>query len=207
MQYNYFLSQVINFSSVLWHDNANANAPSSFKMDMLTSEDITTILTVYQTLYPGRIIDISDLHFSIKKFSSIFVGAEKFGSRAENRTSKSARVLASWNNDEGNISSTSALSPEIIDCFFAYQVTTDGIDRKHYFACVQWFKQHPVYKRLGNFTNLDAWYSRNFESGMPSRYFTLGPGFSKHDQADPVWEEIKISDFLFYKLSLIFIVD
>ena len=80
---------------MLCHDSANVTAPASFKMDMLTSEDITTILIVYQTLYPGRIIDISDLHFSIKKFSSIFVGANKFGSRAESRTSRSARVLAS----------------------------------------------------------------------------------------------------------------
>lgn len=78
---------------MLWHDNANVTAPTSFKMEMLTSEDISTILIVYQTLYPGRIIDINDLHFSIKKFSSIFVGAEKFGSRAESRTSKSAKYL------------------------------------------------------------------------------------------------------------------
>ena len=75
MQHNYFLSRVTYFSSVLWHDNANIIAPASFKMDMLTSEDITTILIVYQTVYPGRIIDITDLDFSINRFSSIFVGA------------------------------------------------------------------------------------------------------------------------------------
>ena len=57
--------------------------------------------------------------------------AEKFGSRAESRTSRSARVLASWNDDEGNISLTSALSPGIIDYFFAHQLTMDGIDREH----------------------------------------------------------------------------
>ena len=68
MQQDYFLSRVTNVATVLWHDNANITAHASFKMDMLTSEDITTILIVYQTLYPGRIIDISDLHFSIKKF-------------------------------------------------------------------------------------------------------------------------------------------
>ena len=173
MQHNYFLSQVTNFANVLWHDNANVTAPASFEMDMLTSEDITTILIVYQTLYPGRIIDISDLHFSIKKFSSIFVGAEKFGSRAESRTSRSARVLASWNDDDGNISSTSALSPGIINYFFVHQVTMDGIDREHYFAHVRWFKQHPIYKRLGNFTTLDVWDSRNFESGIPSCYLPV----------------------------------
>ena len=88
-------------------------------------------------------------------------------------TSRSARVLASWNDDESNISSTSTLSPGIINCFFAHQVTMDGVDREHYFACVQWFKQHPVYKRLGNFTTLDVWGSRNFESGMPSRYLPV----------------------------------
>ena len=101
------------------------------------------------------------------------MGAEKFGSRAESRTSRSARVLASWNDDEGNISLTSALSPGIINYFFAHRLIMDGIDREHYFACVRWFKQHPIYKRLGNFTTLDVWDSRNFESGMPSRYLPV----------------------------------
>ena len=95
----------------------------------------------------------------------------------KSRTSRSARVLASWNDDEGNICSTSALSPGIIDYFFAHQLTMVGIDREHYFACVQWFKQHPVYKHLGNFTTLDVWDSRNFESSIGIGYWEVfSPG-------------------------------
>ena len=153
MQQHYLLSQLNNFASVLWYDNANVTAPASFKMDMLTSENIRTILIVYQALYPERIIDINDLHFTVKKFSSILVGAEKFGSKAESRTSRSARVLASWNS-EGHISATSTLSPGIIEYFISHKVTMDGVAREHYFACVKWFKQHRDYKRLDNFNTL-----------------------------------------------------
>ena len=71
-------------------DNTNIIVAASYQTDLLTSVDIAKLLIVYHALYPGeRNIDIGDLHFTIKKFSTIFVGAEKFGSKAESRTLRS----------------------------------------------------------------------------------------------------------------------
>ena len=69
--------------------------------------------------------------------------AEKFGSKAESRTLRSARVLASWHGAEGLISATSPLSPGIIDYFMCHKLTVNGTEREHHFACVRWFKKHP----------------------------------------------------------------
>ena len=75
VQQYYLLSQLTNFANVLWYDNTNTPVPGSFQTDMLTSEDIAALLIVYDVLYPGeRNIEICDLHFTVKRFSSIFLG-------------------------------------------------------------------------------------------------------------------------------------
>ena len=118
MQQYYLISQLTNFANVLWYENTNIRVPGSFQTDMLTSENITALMIFYGVLYPGeRNIEICDLHFTVEKFSSIFVGAEKFGSKAESRSLRSAKLLASWHDGEGQISVTSPLFhvPQI-DC-------------------------------------------------------------------------------------------
>jgi len=116
-------------------ERAKIGVPGSFQTDMLTSEDIAALLIVYDVLYPGeRNIEICDLHFTVKKFSSIFVDVEKFGSKAESRSLRSAKLLASWHDGEGQISATSPLFPGIVDYFMCHKLTVDGVDREHYFA-------------------------------------------------------------------------
>ena len=159
---------------MLWYDNTNIRVPASYQTDLLTSVDIAKLLIVYHALYPEeRNIDIGDLHFTIKKFSTIFVGvvgAEKFGSKAESRTLRSARVLASWHGAEGLISATSPLSPGVTDFLMCHKLTVNGTEREHYFACVRWFKKHPWNQCLGSFNTLCVWDASNFEP-RASSYF------------------------------------
>ena len=171
VQQYYLLSQRANFANVLWYDNTNIRVPASYQTDLLTSVDIAKLLIVYHALYPEeRNIDIGDLHFTIKKFSTIFVGAERFGSKAESRTLRSAKVLASWHSAEGLISATSPLSPGIIDYFMCHKLTVNGTEREHYFACVRWLKKHPWNQCLGSFNTLCVWDANNFEP-RASSYF------------------------------------
>ena len=114
---------------MLWYDNTNIRVPASYQTDLLTSVDIAKLLIVYHALYPEeRNIDIGDHHFTIKKFSTIFVRAEKFGSKTESRTLRSAKLLASWHSAEGLISATSPLSPGIIDYFMCHKLTVNGTE-------------------------------------------------------------------------------
>ena len=173
LQQYYLLSQLTSFANVLWYDNTNIQVPGSYQTDMLTSEDIAALLIVYHALYPGENIHISDLHFTIKKFSSIFVGAEKFGSKAECRSLRSARLLASWHSSEGQISAASPLSPGILDYFMCHKLTVNGVDQEHYFAYVRWFKKHPQKQCLGNFRSLCVWKASNFEPRAANCYLPV----------------------------------
>ena len=170
----YLLSQKTSFANVLWHDNTNLRVPGSYQTDMLTSEDISALLIVYKALYPHiKNISVSGLHNTIKKFASIFLGSEKFGSKAETRSLRSARVLASWNSSNGLIRATAQLSPGIVDYFMCHKVNIDGMEREHYFAYVRWFKKHPHKHCLGSFNSLCVWDSNNFESRGPSCFLPV----------------------------------
>ena len=167
---------------VLWHNNTNLRVPGSYQTDMLTSENISALLIVYKALYPHiKNISVSGLHNTIKKFASIFLGAEKFGSKAETRSLRSARVLASWNSGNGLIRATAPLSPGIVDYLMCHKVNIDGMEREHYFAYVRWFKKHPQKHCLGSFNSLCVWDSNNFESRGPSCFY-LYTGFTASSQ-------------------------
>lgn len=170
----YLLSQQTNFANVLWHDNTNLRVPGSYQTDMLTSEDISALLIVYKALSPHiKNISVSGLHNTIKKFASIFLGAQKFGSKSETRSLRSAPVLASWNSSNGLIRATAPLSPGIVDYFMCHKVNIDGMEREHYFAYVRWFKKHPHKHCLGSFNSLCVWDSNNFESRGPSCFLPV----------------------------------
>ena len=152
----------------------NMRVPGSFQTDILTSEDIAALLIVYNALYPGEVnIDICDLHFTIKKFSSIFVGAEKFSSSAESRSLKSARLLASRHDGESQISAESPLFPGIVSYFMYHKLTVGGVERGHYFAYVRWFTKPPHKQGLGNFNSLCVWDGSNFEARVPNYFLPV----------------------------------
>ena len=55
-------------------------------VDMLTSEDIFALLIVCKALYLHiKNISVSGLYNAIKTFASIFLGAEKFASKADTK--------------------------------------------------------------------------------------------------------------------------
>ena len=126
-----------------WYNNANIKVPASYQEDILSGE-VTALLSVYCAVYAeDNSISICNLHVTKEKFNYIIVGAEKYGSKAECRSLRSARVLASWNGGNGEISATSPLSPGLVDYYIYHKLTVDGADKEHYLAFVRWFKEDP----------------------------------------------------------------
>ena len=157
LQHYYNFSQVLTFSGVLWYDNSNIRAPACYQY-LLKPEYIDGLFPVYHALYPEiRNIDIGDLHFTIKKFSSICILSEKFGSKGESRNLRSARVLASWHTGDGSISPTSPLAPGVVDYYICHRLTLNGVEREHYFACTRLVKKHPNKHNLGCLNTLPVW--------------------------------------------------
>ena len=141
---------------------------------MLTSEDIAALLIVYDVLYPReRNIEIWDLHFTVKKFSSIFVGAEKFGSKADSRSLGSAKLLASWHDGEGQISATSPLFPGIVDYFMCHRLTLMVWTGNIILLMSGGSKKHPHKQCFGNFNSLCVWDGINFEASAPNCFLPV----------------------------------
>ncbi|KAK2551582.1 hypothetical protein P5673_027562 [Acropora cervicornis] len=164
LQQYYFLSCVASFERVPWYSNTNVTVPASYQEDMLSSEEVTALFSAYCAMYSeDNAVNICNLHVIIKRFSSICVGAEKYGSKAECRSLRSARILASWNGGNGQISATSPLSPGLVEYFMCHKLTIDGAEREHYFAYVRWFKKHPQTPCVGTFSTLSVWDGNNFE--------------------------------------------
>ena len=144
LQHYFLLSQEANLARVSWYDNTRVTVPASYRDDMLTSEEVAALQFVYHVMYPEEMsVSLVDIHVIIKKYSSIFVSAEKYGSKAECSSLRSARVLASWHDGVGHISSTSPLSPGIVDYYMCHKLIVNGVEREHYFAYVRWFRKHP----------------------------------------------------------------
>ena len=55
-------------------------------------------------MYPYLDLTTAFLNSTYKKYSSLCVGEERFGSGSESRLYKHARVMVSWVGDEGEIS-------------------------------------------------------------------------------------------------------
>ena len=84
---------------------SEVHLPRFYRIRTLDSDDLSSLLAVYKLMYGAAISDTSCLAKTVRRFGSIFIGAEKFGSRLECRSLRSARIIASWIDNEGFISS------------------------------------------------------------------------------------------------------
>ena len=91
-------------------------------------------------MYPYLDLTTAFLLSRYKKYSSLCVGEECFGSGTESRLYKHVRVMASWVDDEGEIS-LGISRPGRVNYFLEHSFVIDK--NGHCFACVQWFKEYP----------------------------------------------------------------
>jgi len=69
--------------------------PPFYKIRTLDSDDLSSLLSVYKCKYGEAITSISCLAKTVRRFGSIVIGPEKFGSKYECRSLRSARIIAS----------------------------------------------------------------------------------------------------------------
>ena len=62
---------------------SEVHLPRFYRMRTLDSDDLSSLLAVYKLMYGAAISDTSCLAKTVRRFGSIFIGAEKFGSRLE----------------------------------------------------------------------------------------------------------------------------
>ena len=106
---------------------------------------------MYQAMYPEKHIEQGMVSEMCRKYSSVILTGEKIGSMLECRSLRSARVMASWADHDGQIKPTEAIRPGFVKFFVVSTIRfEEDIYRKHVFACVNWYKedlQRELYRR------------------------------------------------------------
>ena len=150
--------------------------PRFHKVRSLDFDELSSLLSVYKSLYGETITSISSLAKTVRRFGSIIIGQEKFGSRRECRSLRSARVVASWTNDEGLVSPCAELRPGRVDCYIHHTIKIGEQCQQHVFALVDWYGADEDKGKYGN--PIEIW-RKAFLPGGPSRFLPVARIYSK----------------------------
>ena len=89
----------------VWADLTPVCFKSSYKLASLDQSELSTLLKVYLTLYPKETEGSLKLSMLYKKYKSLAVGGERYGSTAGSRHCPYARIIASWCGNNGIVKS------------------------------------------------------------------------------------------------------
>lgn len=158
----YFNSSIINLQEMLWHCTSTKMSPE-FVEDALDVEDKAFLCDMYNIMFPGRNITEDKLCQIVKKHSHLLMAGEKYGSVRECRTRKSAFLMASWLNADGNTDPENALMrPAVASHYFSHRILLDeGKPMLTFcFAVVRWHKKSP-----SSNSSRVLWKANEFEMG------------------------------------------
>ena len=105
------MSTCSNLEPIDWSDISFISVPGSYKLMNLDSDDRQLLAKTYQAMYPNRHIEAFMVAEVCRKYSSVTLSGEKIGSRLECRSLRSARVMASWANQEGKVDPSAEIRP------------------------------------------------------------------------------------------------
>ena len=114
--------------------------PRFHRVRTLDTDDLSSLLAVYKSMYGERITSVDCMANTVRRFGSVVIGPEKFSSKLDCRSLRSARIIASWTDHEGSISGCAGLTPGNVDCYIQHIVKMESERWPHVFALVnsQW---------------------------------------------------------------------
>ena len=100
-------------------------------------------------MYGDAIISLNCLAKTVRRFGSIVIGPEKFGSNQECRSLRSARIVASWTNGQGLISPHACLRAGKVHSFVQHTLKIGSHSQQHVFALVDWYVEDETKDKYG----------------------------------------------------------
>ena len=154
----------------VWADLTSVRFESSYKLASLDRDELSTLRSVYVTMYPKVAEASLALATIYKKFKSLSVGGERYGSTAGSRLCPYARIIASWCGDNGVIN-LGIMRPGIVRYFMVHSMEIKGKQNIHAFAVVNWLKSSEQDLGFGN--PLSVWLPDKFEHGGPAVFLPV----------------------------------
>lgn len=130
-------------------------------------------------MYPKQEIELTSS--VAKRYSSIMLGNEKFGSKIDCRNLPSARVMASWTTDDCCIDICAPSRPGIVNYYILHSAKINGEFFQHVFAIVWWYKAVCDEEYFGK--PAQAWKLYDYEPCGPALFMPVG-FFIRCDQYD-----------------------
>ena len=142
--------------------------PNQFVRGSLGKDDLDSLKSVYKILYSVQDNSAIVMSQLIKKFKTVEVGMETYGSKLSCRSLRSARIRASWASSQGGRIYQSGLMmrPGFVERYFSHDVQVQGVWKRHVFAVVNWYKEHEGKDYYGN--PVEVWKANEFEHGGPA---------------------------------------
>ena len=154
----------------VWADLTSVRFESFYKLASLDRDELSTLCSVYVTMYPKAAEASLALATIYKKFKSLSVGGERYGSTAGSRLCPYARIIASWCGDNGVIN-LGIMRPGIVRYFMVHSMEIKGKQNIHAFEVVNWLKSSEQDLGFGN--SLSVWLPDKFEHGGPAVFLPV----------------------------------
>ncbi|XP_022784123.1 uncharacterized protein LOC111324758 [Stylophora pistillata] len=163
--------------------------PRFHKVRALDEDELSSLHFVYKAMYGNVITNLDCLAKTVRRFGSVVIGPEKFGSKLECRSLKSARIVASWTDDHGLIRPDAGLRPGKVDCFVQHTLKIGSESQQHVFVLVDWYTDDENKDKYGK--PVEIW-RKTFLPGGPSRYLPVATILSKFVVASTFEDKVVI---------------
>ena len=154
-----------------WDDLSLVFLPKSFQYLNIDPDDLQLLLNCYKQLLPTETIAIDSLSTIARKYAFVFLGTEKFGSKRDNKSLRSSRVMASWADDDGSIKPSISKRPGQVNFYILHSLTVDGVTRQFVLACVYWHKRDDETDFYGKPT--EVWRLKEFDTPGPATFMPV----------------------------------
>ena len=167
---------------------SNVSLSSQYILQSLESCDLEILHTVYKALYPEKIIELTALAETVKKYSSLTIGNEHYGSKLDCRSIRSSRIYASWAKEDGDLNlERMQFYAGKVDYYFSHSLALNGRCLLHVFACVTWHKPDDSSDLFLNPTR--TFKARDYVAGGPSRFMPVQRIYCRY-----AWAEIMVGN-------------
>lgn len=90
-------------------DKACVGLPSTYKLVHFEQDDHDLLFRTYKCMYPKMKLDKTVVWEVGKRFRSIILSSERFGSKLDSRSTASGKIMASWVGANGDVDASASV--------------------------------------------------------------------------------------------------
>ena len=172
-----FAACSVNVRLIQWANISCISLPSAYKLMYLDQDDQQLLANTYSYMYPDQTIEFNSIGEVARKYSSVTLAGEKFGSKHECRSLRSARVMASWAGKDGAVNAKSRMRPAQVKFYMMHCLKREDKYEKHIFACVNWYSEDAEKEFYRS--PVEVWKRKEFDVPGPACFIPVQRLYSK----------------------------